>query len=96
MTEFEQRVQSWGQFVNTLLTGLLTAGICWLLLEVNASRERWARLEERMNTQSLAIQELRTDLSQWNSRRENQDSRMADLDKRLSIIEQRLGIKVRI
>lgn len=96
MSEFEQKVQAWGQFVNTLLTGLLTAGICWLLLEVNSSRERWARLEERLNTQSLSIQELRSDLSDWNDRRAGQETRMADIDKRLSIIEHRLGIKYKL
>lgn len=93
MSELEQRVQSWGQFINTLLTGLLTAGICWLLLEVNASRERWARLEERITTQSLSIQELRTDISQWNQRREGQEQRFSELDKRVAIVEQRLGIR---
>lgn len=87
MTDFEQQVSRWSQIISTILTGTLTAGICWLMVEVGSSRERWARLEERLNTQSALILEMRSDLAEWKDRRKDTDTKLNELERRLAILE---------
>lgn len=87
MTNLDQQVPKWSEIISTILTGTLTAGICWLIVEVGSSRERWARLEERLNTQSTLILEMRTDLAEWKDRRKDTDLKLNELERRLAVIE---------
>lgn len=87
MTDFEQQISRWSQIISTILTGTLTAGICWLMIEVGSSRERWARLEERLNSQSSMILDMREDFAEWKERRKEADTRMLDLERRLTLLE---------
>lgn len=91
MNVTEYKVATISQTINTILTGLLVTGICWLILEVTGSRERWARMEERINTQSVHILELRNDISLWNQRREAQEGRLYKLEERVTVLESRGG-----
>lgn len=83
----EYKVTSLVQIVQTIFSGLIITGVAWILLEVHEGRERWARVEERLNTQSIHILELRNDLNLWNNRREAQEDRLAKLETRVSVLE---------
>ncbi len=87
MSDFEQQVSRWSQIISTILTGTLTAGICWLMIEVGSSRERWARLEERLNNQSSMILDMREDFAEWKERRKETDTRLSEFERRLTILE---------
>lgn len=87
MSGIEQQVARWSQIISTILTGTLTAGICWLMVEVGSSRERWARLEERLNAQSSMILDMREDFAEWKERRKETDNRITELERRLTVLE---------
>lgn len=82
MNTTEYKVAAFSQALNTILTGLIVAGVCWLLLEVNGSREKWARIDERLTT-------IQKDLLQWNRNHEKLEERVIDLEKRLTELERR-------
>lgn len=80
MNVTEYKVTAFSQALNTVLTGLIVAGVCWLLMEVNGSREKWARIEERLTT-------IQKELSQWNRNHEKLEERVNYLEKRLNDLE---------
>lgn len=80
MNVTEYKVTAFSQALNTVLTGLIVAGVCWLLMEVNGSREKWARIEERLTT-------IQKELSQWNRNHEKLEERVNYLENRLNDLE---------
>lgn len=76
----EYRISAISQSLNTVLTGLVVAGICWLLMEVNGSREKWARIEERLTT-------IQKELVEWNQNYDNLKKRVDGLERRLYLLE---------
>ena len=48
-------------------------------------------MEERINTQSVHILELRNDIGLWNQRRETQEGRLYKLEERVSVLESKGG-----
>lgn len=87
MNVTEYKIATINQMINTVLTGLLVTGICWLILEVTGSRERWARIEERMTSQSVNILELRSDINSWTARRDAQEERLNKMEGRIIALE---------
>ena len=83
MNVTEYKVTAFSQALNTVLTGLIVAGVCWLLMEVNGSREKWARIEERLTT-------IQKELSQWNRNHEKLEERVIHLEKQVNELERRL------
>lgn len=88
------RVVFSSQVINTLLTALIVGGVSWVLVELNAGRERWARVEERINAQSVNIMEMRVDLNrnlaEGARRHDLLDRRVGEINNRVSVIETRL------
>lgn len=87
--DVEAKLKAGSQLLNTVLSGLLVMGISWLLLEVNESRERWARVEERITSQSAGIIEIKKELQV--SINETRHSRL-DTHRRLRSVENRISI----
>ena len=83
MNTTEYKVAAFSQAINTILTGLIVAGVCWLLMEVNGSREKWARIEERLTT-------IQKELSQWNRNHEKLEERVIYLEKRVTELEKKV------
>ena len=82
MNVTDQKVASWSQAINTILTGLLVAGICWVMLEVSAARERTARIEERLALISINLDD---------ERRSNYPLQLAVIEQRLQVLEARVN-----
>ncbi len=83
MNVTEYKVTAFSQALNTILTGLIVAGVCWLLLEVNGSREKWARIEERLTT-------IQKELAQWNRNHEKLEERVIYLEKQVIGLERQI------
>lgn len=83
MNVTEYKVTAFSQAINTILTGLIVAGVCWLLMEVNGSREKWARIEERLTT-------IQKELAQWNRNHEKLEERVISLENRLIELERKV------
>ncbi|MFN3898879.1 MAG: hypothetical protein ACK4ML_00750 [Alishewanella aestuarii] len=82
MNVTEYKVTAFSQAINTVLTGLIVAGVCWLLMEVNGSREKWARIEERLTT-------IQKELAQWNRNHEKLEERVIALENRVIELERK-------
>lgn len=91
--DVEAKLKAGSQLLNTVLSGLLVMGISWLLLEVNESRERWARVEERIAGQSAGIldikRELRVNIEESRNTRMGVTRRLRRTENRLSVLESR-------
>lgn len=83
----DERITTIANLLTPVLTALLVGGVGWLLLEVQDSRERWARVEERISAQSVLIMELRVELS--DSLRD-QRSGMRELERGVNGLERRV------
>ena len=84
MNVTEYKVTAFSQAMNTILTALIVAGVSWLLMEVNGSREKWVRIEERLTT-------IQKDLTQWNRNHEKLEERVTNLEKKLAVLESKVN-----
>ena len=84
-----ERITTIANILSPVFTAMLVGGVGWLVLEVQDSRERWARVEERISTQSVLIMELRVELN--DSMRE-QRSGMRELERGVNSLERRVSL----
>lgn len=82
MNTTEYKVTAISQAINTTLTGLIVAGVCWLLMEVNGSREKWIRIEERLAS-------IQKEFIQWNRNHEKLEERVEILERRVVELERK-------
>lgn len=80
--------------INSILITMIAGGIAWVLLELHHGRERWARVEERISSQSTHIVEMRVDLNnnltEWRRAQEKNTERVSELERKLAVQESRL------
>ncbi len=73
----------------TILAAVIIAVLSWVGLTVNQNQLQYARIEERLSSQSVILKDLQnkfTDSAQWRSRIETE---MALFNQRLRTVEQK-------
>ena len=96
MSEKSTEVQTFASshLINSVLITMIAGGIAWVLLELHHGRERWARVEERISSQSTHIVEMRVDLNtnltEWRSAHEKNTMRVFELERKIAVQESRL------
>lgn len=73
----------------TILTAIIITVMTWVGVTVNQNQLQYARIEERLSSQSVILKDLQnkfTDSTQWRSRIETE---MALFNQRLRTVEQK-------
>ncbi|WP_149983288.1 hypothetical protein [Pseudoalteromonas rhizosphaerae] len=73
----------------TIFTAIILTVMTWVGLTVNQNQLQYARIEERLSSQSVILKDLQnkfTDSTQWRSRIETE---MALFNQRLMTVEQK-------